>query len=266
MLFFAADAQLRTPAASPAQTVKQDFALSSVELSYSRPSLKGRKLYKDLAPAGKVWRTGANGATTLTFGEDVTIGGVKVPAGKYGLLSIPDTKSWTLIISKQTNVTSPAAYKQDMDVVRVKADVKKTKTSTETFTISFANVKAESCEVQLAWGNALVSLPVTADIDTKIMAEIDKAMKGDKPPYFQAASYYMDNGKDLNQALSWFNKAVEQQPDAFWVQYQWANCLAKLGKKAEAKSAAERSRELAAKAQNDDYVKLNDKLLKELGK
>lgn len=258
------EAQLKTPAASQLQTVSQDFALSSISLSYSRPSLKGRKLYVDLAPAGKVWRTGANGATTLTFGEEVTIGGVKVPAGKYGLLSIPDKKSWILIISKQTNVTSPAAYKADQDVVRIPVSVSSTKKSTETFTIQFANIKDASCELQLLWGKSMVSLPITADIETKIMADIDKAMKSEKPPYFQAAMYYMDNGKDLNKALEWFNKAVEVQPDAFWVQHQWANCLAKLGKKAEAKAAATRSRELAMAAKNDDYVKLNDDLLKSL--
>jgi tetratricopeptide (TPR) repeat protein len=111
-----------------------------------------------------------------------------------------------------------------------------------------------------------VVLPIGTDIDGKIMASIDQAMKGDKPPYFQAAMYYMDNGKDLNQALAWFNKAVEAQPDAFWVQHQWANCLAKLGQKNEAKAAAQKSKELAMAAKNDDYVKLNDKLLKELAK
>lgn len=261
-----AQAQLKTPAPSPAQTVKQDFALSAVELSYSRPSLKGRKLYVDLAPAGKVWRTGANGATTLTFGEEVTIGGVKVPAGKYGLLSIPDRKSWILIISKQTNVTSPAAYKADQDVVRIPVAVTKTKTATETFTIQFANIKPESCELQLLWDKSMVSLPITADIDSKIMADIDKAMQGNNPPYFLAAMYYMDNGKDLQKALGWFNKAVEAQPDAFWVQHQWANCLAKLGKISEAKAAAQRSKELSIAAKNDDYVKLNDDLLKKLNK
>ncbi|MFT3675318.1 MAG: DUF2911 domain-containing protein [Chitinophagaceae bacterium] len=265
-LMFTAQAQLKTPAPSPSQTVKQEFALSSVELSYSRPGIKSRKLYTDIAPAGKVWRTGANGATTLTFGEEVNIGGVKVPAGKYGLLSIPDKKSWILIISKQTDVTSPAAYKAEMDVVRIPVAVTKTKTAVETFTIQFANVKSTSLDIQLLWDKSVVSLPVTVDIDSKIMASIDAAMKTDKPPYFQAAMYYMDNGKDLNQALSWFNKAVEQQPDAFWVQHQWANCLAKLGKKPEAIAAANRSKELAQKAKNDDYVKLNDDLLKKLAK
>jgi hypothetical protein len=265
-LLISGNAQVKTPAPSPTQTVKQDFGISAIELSYSRPGIKSRKMYSDIAPAGEVWRTGANNATILSFGDDVIIGDTKVPAGKYGLLSIPGKKDWVLIISKQTNVTSPAAYKQESDVVRVNVPVTKLKKSVETFTIEFANVKPASCELQLMWGNSAVTLPITTDIDSKIMASIDAAMKTDKPPYAQAAQYYMDNGKDLNQALSWFNKAVEQQPDAYWLQHQWANCLAKLGKKSEATAAAERSKELAAKAQNMDYVKMNDKLLAEIKK
>jgi tetratricopeptide (TPR) repeat protein len=109
-------------------------------------------------------------------------------------------------------------------------------------------------------------LPIVTEIDGKIMASISEAMKGDKPPYFQAAMYYMDNGKDLKQALAWFNKAAEAQPDAYWVQHQWANCLAKLGQKSEARTVALKSKELATAAKNEDYVKLNDKLLKDLAK
>ncbi len=265
-ILISSNAQLKTPAPSPSQTVKQDFGISSIELSYSRPGIKKRKMYSDIAPAGEVWRTGANNATVLTFGDEVTIGGTKIPAGKYGLLSIPNKKEWTLIISKQTNVTSPAAYKQADDVVRVNVPVSKLKSSVETFTIEFANITPSSCELQLSWGNSAVSLPITTDVDSRIMASIDAAMKTDKPPYGQAAQYYMDNGKDLNKALEWYNKAVEQQPDAYWLQHQWANCLAKLGKKQEAISAAQRSKELASKAKNEDYVRMNDKLLAELRK
>lgn len=261
-----ADAQLKTPAPSPAQTVKQEFGLSTVELSYSRPAVKGRKIFGDLVPYDAVWRTGANAATTLTFGDDVTIGGTKVPAGKYGLLTIPGKKSWTIIISKQTDVTSPAAYKQDMDLVRLTANVAKVKSAVESFTIDFANITPTSCDLQISWDKSAVRFPITTEIDSKIMANIEKAMKAEKPPYFQAAMYYMETGKDLNQALEWFNKAVEAQPNAFWVQHQWANCLAKLGKYSEAKAAATKSRELAAAANNNDYVTLNDKLLKELAK
>jgi len=260
------DAQLRTPAPSPSQTIKQDFGLSSVELSYSRPAMKGRKIFGDLVPFGKVWRTGANNATTLTFGEEVTIGGTKVPAGKYGLCTIPDKKSWTIIISKQTDVTSPAAYKQDQDVVRVEAKTIDLNNAVESFTIQFADVKPTSCELHIMWDKTAVALPISVDVEKKVMAQIDQLMNKDNRPYFNAAMYYMENGKDLNQALSWFDKAVEINPSAFWIHHQRANCLAKLGKKAEAKTAAEKSKELAAAAKNDDYVKLNEKLLAELEK
>lgn len=259
-----ADAQLRTPAPSPTQTIKQDFGLASVELSYSRPAMKGRKVFGDLVPFGKVWRTGANSATTINFGEEVTIGGKKIPAGKYGLLSIPDKNSWTLIISKQLDVTSPAAYKQDMDVVRVDAKTMKMDDNMESFTMQFANVKPTSCELHIMWENTAVALPISVDVETKVMAQIDQLMNKDNRPYFNAAMYYLDNGKDLNQALAWFDKAVEAQPTAFWIHHQRANCLAKLGKKEDAKKAAEKSKELAAAAKNDDYVKLNEKLLAEL--
>ena len=265
-LLFTAEAQLKTPAPSPTQNVKQDFGLASIELSYSRPAVKGRKIFGDLVPYGQVWRTGANQATTITFGDEVTIGGVKLPAGKYGILTVPDKKSWTIIISKQTDITSPQGYKKDMDAVRVTANVSSTKSTVESFTMQFANVKPTSCDLQIMWDKSAVVLPIATEIDGKIMANIEKEMKGDKPPYFEAAMYYMNNGKDLNQALSWFNKAVEAQPDAFWVQHQWANCLAKLGQKNEAKAAALKSKELAIAAKNEDYVKLNDKLLKELAK
>lgn len=110
---------LRVPSSSTAQTVKQEFGLGTIELSYSRPNMKGRNIFGDLVPFGAVWRTGANSATTLTFSDEVMIGGTKIPAGKYGLLSVPGASEWTIIISKQTDVTSPSAYQQNMDVVRL---------------------------------------------------------------------------------------------------------------------------------------------------
>lgn len=264
--FILADAQLKTPAPSPTQTIKQDFALSSIEVSYSRPGMKGRDIYGDLVPFGKVWRTGANQATTITFGEDVMVGDKKVPAGKYGLLTIPEKKEWTIIISKQLDVTSPTAYKMDMDVARIMVSPAKMDNSVETFTMQFANMKPNSCELHLMWDKTAVAIPISADVEKKVMAQIDQLMNKDNRPYFGAAMYYLDNGKDLNQALVWFDKAVEAQPTAFWIHHQRANCLAKLGKKDEAKAAAEKSKELATTAKNDDYVKLNEKLLAELKK
>jgi len=253
--------QLRTPAPSSTQNIKQELGLGSVELNYSRPGMKGRKIFGDLVPYGKVWRTGANNATTITFSDDVTIGGKKVTAGKYGLLTIPDQNNWTLIITKQLDVTSPAAYKQENDVARINATPASMGMPIETFTMQFGNVKPNSCELYLMWDKTIVSLPITTDVDAKVMTQINDMIINDNSPYFNAALYYMDNGKDLNKALSWFDKAVQQNPDAYWAWYQRANCLAKLGKKQEAIVSAKKSMEVAKVAKNDDYVALNEKLL-----
>ncbi len=260
------EAQLKTPAPSPTQTIKQDFGLSSVELSYSRPGMKGRKIFGDLVPFGKVWRTGANSATTITFGEEVMIGDKKIPAGKYGLLTMPEKKEWTIIITKQLDVTSPAAYKPEMDVARIMVAPMNMKDEMESFTMQFADVKSTSCALHIMWEKTAVAVPINVDVETKVMAQIDQLMNKDNRPYFNAAMYYMDNGKDLDKALAWFDKGIEGNPTAFWMHHQRANCLAKLNRKDEAKAAAEKSKELATTAKNDDYVKLNEKLLAELNK
>ena len=264
-LFISTEAQqLNTPQPSPTANLKQNFALSNIEISYSRPGVKGRKVFGDLVPYGKVWRTGANNATTITFGEEVMIGGTKVPAGKYGLLTIPDQNEWTIIISKQTNVTSPADYKQDQDLVRVKAKAEKTPFSIETFMITVDDIKSNSCNIGMGWENTWVSFPITADVESKVMNQIKNTMEGDNRPYFSAALYYIDNGKDLNKAVEWLDKAYAQNPEAFWVLYQKARAQKMLGKKNDAVATSNKSIELAKKAKNDDYVALNEKLQKEM--
>jgi tetratricopeptide (TPR) repeat protein len=160
----------------------------------------------------------------------------------------------------------PAAYREDQDIVRLNADVMNMNQAMETFTMQFANVKPSSCDLVMMWENTAVSFPITTDVETKVMGQIDQLMNKDNRPYYNAALYYMETGKDLNQALAWFDKAAELQPNAYWVHHQRANCLAKLGKKEDAKAAAEKSKALAIEQKNDDYVRLNDKLLAELAK
>ena len=131
---------LSTPQPSPTQTIKQNFSTGSIELNYSRPGKKGRTIFGDLVPYGAVWRTGANSATTLTFTDDVTIGGKEIKAGKYGLLTIPNADKWTIIITSDVNVTSPAAYNAGNDIVRLEAPVTKLPFGIENFTINFADI------------------------------------------------------------------------------------------------------------------------------
>lgn len=266
-IIFSTEAQqLTTPQTSPTIELKQNFALSNIELSYSRPGVKGRKIFGDLVPYGKVWRTGANGATTINFGEDVTIGGKKVAAGKYGLLTIPGETEWTFIITKQLDVTNPSAYKQDQDVVRVTSKPETLPFSIETMMINIDNIKSNSCRIGLVWANVFAGFDVTADVDSKVMEQIKGTMENDNRPYFAAAQYYIDNGKDLNKAVEWLDKAYAQSPDAYWVMYQKARALKMLGKKTEAIAASNKSIELAKKGPtpNADYVKLNEDLQKSL--
>ena len=257
---------LKTPQLSTTQTIKQNFGLSSIELTYSRPGMKGRKIFGSLVPFENVWRTGANTANNLTFADTVFINGTKIKPGSYGLVSIPHEKSWTLIVTKQLNVTSPEAYKKDQDVVRVEAKTKALAESMETFTMQFANVKNSSCELQIMWDKTAVSLPITANTEEAMKAQIAQLLSKDNRPYYNSALYYINNDLDLNQALAWFDKAVELEPNLLRNHYQRANLLVKMGKKEEAKTAAKKGIEMARAQKNDNFLKLNETLLADLNK
>ncbi|MCE3283505.1 MAG: hypothetical protein K0Q66_2242 [Chitinophagaceae bacterium] len=254
-------AQLRTPAPSPAQTIRQDFGIGSIELNYSRPGVKDRKVFGNVVPFGKVWRTGANTATTITFSDSVTIGGKGVKAGKYGLVTIPNEKEWTIIITKDLNVTSPTAYKQENDVLRYTAPVSKLDDKEETFTMQFANVTNNSIELELSWDKTKVSLPITTNTDDKVMSQIENNLIKDNRPYFQAAQYYYDNGKDMTLAMQWVNKALETNTRAPWMHLLRARIALKQGDKATAKAAAEKALAVATEIKNDDYVRMSKEFL-----
>jgi hypothetical protein len=255
---------LKVPLPSPTQYVKQDFGLGTIELNYSRPGKKNRKIFGDLVPFGSVWRTGANSATTISFSDEVIIGGKKVPAGKYGLLTIPDEREWTIIISGQTNVSYPSDYDSTKDLVRVKSKVKPVAETVENFTIHVADISGTKCELQFIWENTLVGMPVATDIDSKVMKQIENVIIKDNRPYYSAAAYYIENGKDLNQAIAWLDKSIENNPRAYWVYYRKAIALEKLGKKKEAMEVSLRSMEIAREEKDDTYVRNNQKLQERL--
>ncbi|MEA5260227.1 DUF2911 domain-containing protein [Arcicella aquatica] len=252
---------IKTPAPSPTQTIKQDFALSSIEVVYSRPNIRGRVVFGDLAPFGKLWRTGANAATRVTFGEDVKVGGVALKAGTYVLYTIPNKDEWEVIFNKGLNNWGIDGYKAEEDVAKFKVKPTTLANSVETFTIEIANLTASSADIEISWEKTAIAIPVTADIDGKITKAIETALAVDSRPYFQAASYYFETGKDLNKALAWADKAVEQTPKAYWIMHLKAKIQAKLGNKAVAIETAKKSIELAKEANNMDYVALNEKLI-----
>jgi Protein of unknown function (DUF2911) len=259
------EAQVNMPAPSPTQTVKQDFAMGSIEIVYSRPSSKGRKVFGDLVPMRKLWRTGANQPTKITFSEAVELGGKKVEAGSYALYSIPAEESWDIILNKGLNNWGIDGYKETEDVARFKVVPSKSKTMVETFTIQFANIKPESCEIQIQWEQTTVSIPVTANIKDKLKAQIEDALKNaEKKPYWEAAQFYNEFDKNLPKALENVTKAIEGYPKGYWMIVYKAKIQKEMGDIAGALESSKKSMELAKEEGNEDYVKINKDLQKSL--
>ena len=253
---------LKVPAPSPSQTIKQSFGLGDISVEYSRPAVKGRVVFGDLVPYGKVWRTGANAATKLTFSDDISFGDVPVKAGTYALYTIPGKSTWTVMLySDLTLGGNTAEYKQEKEVARISVPAKYTEAKTESFTINIAKVKPTTATLELLWENTRVPIKIATEIDGKVMKNIDAAMANDTRPYFQAASYYFDNNKDLGKAKMWVEKATEQNPKAYWVRLLKAKIELKMGDKQAAIATANEVVAMATEAKNDDYVKMAKELI-----
>lgn len=257
---------IKMPQPSSGQTLIQDFGLGKITVKYSRPNTKGRKVFGELEPYGAVWRTGANSATVITFTEDVTFEGKPVPAGEYALFTIPGKSDWTVILNKTTNQWGAYDYKEAQDFLRVSVKPVTLKDKVETFKIDFEEVNPTNAKLTLAWDHILIPVTLTTDIDTKVMASIDEAMKAEKKPYFQAATYYLENGKDLNKALEWMNAAEAADPKGPWIRLWKGRVQLKMGDKKGAAASAEAGIKLATEAKNPEYVRLNTALLAETKK
>jgi hypothetical protein len=259
--------QLKVPAPSPGATVKQNFGLGEITIEYSRPGMKGRAIFGDVVPFGKIWRTGANATTKVTFTDTVKIEDKTLAPGTYGLYTIPNKDKWDIMFTTDLTLGGNVAdYKTDKEVLHVQVKANATMNKMETFTITMADVTPNSANIVLEWDKTSVPFKVTTDIDSKVMRNITSSMSpDDKRPYFQAASYYYENDKDMNQALTWVNKAMEQNK-AFYVVHLKAKIQMKMKDYKGATESAEQSMVLAKDAKNDDYVKLNEKLIAEAKK
>jgi hypothetical protein len=251
------------PQASSGQTIVQDFGLGKITVAYSRPNVKGRNVFADLAPYGQVWRTGANSATIITFTDEVTLAGHKVVPGEYGLFTIPGKVEWTIILNKTAKQWGAYTYKEADDVLRFKVKAAKLKDIAETFTIQFANVLPTTGQLQLMWERTLVSIPITTEVNTRVIASIEEAMKGEKKPYFQAAQYYYENGQDLNKALGWINEAERTNAKNPMLKLWKARIQLKMGNKAGAAATAQEGARLAKESKNDEYERLNNAVVKQ---
>ncbi len=257
-----AQAQLKIPAASPAQLTKQSFALGDITLEYSRPAMKGRTIFGDLVPYDKVWRTGANATSKITFSTDVKLEGKDVKAGTYGVFTIPGKTTWQVMLSKDLNLGANVGdYKQENEVLRVEVKPTTLTNKVENFTLNIADILPSSAVLEIIWDKTRVPVAITADVDQIIVKNIETSLASDKPAYFEAASYYYDTNRDLKQALTWVTKATEQNPKAFWVMLLKARIQLKLNEKANAIASAEKTVALASEAKNADYVKMANDLI-----
>jgi len=261
---FSAEAQIKTPSASPSAKVTQSVGLTDVTIEYSRPGAKGRTIFgaDALVPDGKLWRTGANSVTRVTFSTDVVIEGQELKAGKYGVLTLPSASSWDVnFYAHESNNWS--SYKEKTPTLSVTVNPKMSNNNIETFTISVDDLTAHGATINLGWANKIIPVKLGTHADKTVMASIDKVMAGPSAgDYYNAANYYFSAGKDLNQALIWVNKATEGPDKKFWQIKRKSEILGALGKKKEAIAAAQMSLELATKAGNDDYIKMNNDNIK----
>jgi hypothetical protein len=258
---------LKVPAPSPVQTIKQAFALSDISLEYSRPSVKGRVIFGDLVPFGKIWRTGANGATKITFGEDVKIDGMALTAGTYAIYSIPNKDSWELMFYKDLSLGGNVSeYKKENEVAKLVLKTKTIADKIECFTMDISDITSSTAMINLSWEKTRVGFTVVADIDTRIMKAIDANVVQDNRPYFQAASYYYESNKDLIKAAEWADKAFAANPNAYWILMLKAKIQAKQKDKKAAIVTAEQVITIATEGKNDDYVKQAKDLIAEMKK
>jgi len=253
------------PAASPACTIKQRIGLTDIEVDYSRPGVKERQIFGGLVPYGQVWRTGANAATKITFSTDVKLNGKDVPAGTYALFTIPGQDEWTIIINKGSAQWGAFQYDEKADVVRFKTTPVELQEQVETFTIEFNEIRDESAIMNLIWDHAVVPIHIGVELTSKLLPQIEAVMASDskQKPYYQAALFYYDHGQDLHKASAWVDAAIAQR-EAYYIVHLKAQILAKLGDKDGAIAAAKHSSELAVKAKDTGYVKLNDDLISSL--
>jgi hypothetical protein len=257
----ATNAQIETPQPSPLTKVEQKVGLTDVTLEYSRPGVKGRTVFGNLVPFNKLWRTGANENSKVTFSDDVKIAGQDVKAGSYAIFATPTSKNWEVSFYSDTNNWgTPKNWDASKVAAKTTVAVKKTSSLVESFTISIGHLKNDSAVLNILWENTSIAIPFLVPTDKNAVASIEKVMSGASAgDYFSAARYYLEGNKDMSKAKTWIDKAVEMTNDKprYWYLRQQSLIYAKMGSKKEAISIAKNSMKLAEKAGNTDYVKMN---------
>jgi tetratricopeptide (TPR) repeat protein len=252
----AEEKKIAFPALSQHAVVKQRVGLTDVEIDYSRPNKNGREIFGGLVPYGKLWRTGANAVTKIKFSKPITLGGQEIPAGEYALFTIPRADEWTIIVSKDAKVQSAADYKQENDAARLPAKPEPNANTIETFTISLADVKGASATLNFLWDKTRVPVKLTTGDVEQVSKELEDVIRSGTPldprTAYQAAAFYYDNNKDMNQAAKWIDQALAVNPNAYFMQYKKAQIQARLGNKQEAIASAQKAIDILKKDKAPD--------------
>jgi hypothetical protein len=265
----AAVLQITTPQPSPFATVTQKVGLTDVSVEYSRPNMRGRTIFGGLVPFGKIWRTGANANTKVTFSSDVVVDGQTLKAGSYGLYTIPNEDAWEVLFYAESDKRGVPSYWDDSKVVaKTTIDVYPMPMAIETFTITIDDLTVDSAVLGLLWEKAYVGIPFQVPTDALVEANIQEVL-GASPKasdYYSAAVYYSQQNKDIKKANEWMEKAMSMiEKPAFWQLRQQSLIYAKMGDTEKAIAVAKKSLEGAKAANNDAYVKMNTESLKEWG-
>lgn len=264
--------QINTPRVSPASEVEQMVGLTEIEIEYSRPSMRGREVFGNLVPFGKVWRTGADNSTKISFDTDVIISGKTIQSGTYSIFSIPNKESWEIILYSDVELWGvPRDWSENKIVFSSMFDVKKLKKSNtvETFTISFNDLTNNDVNMSISWENTSVDIKIEVPTRSMVESDINKVLS-DNPKssdYYAAAVFYRQENINLDKALEWMNKAIEMnESPRFWQYRQQSLIMAANDKFADAVDAAKKSLNLAIEADNQDYIKMNRESIAEWSK
>ena len=267
LISFTVHAQLPRPQLSPKAKLVQMVGLSEVTIEYSRPAVRDRNIFGDLVPYDVLWRTGANQNTLITFSDDVTVSGQPLSKGTYALYSIPKQDFWMVYFYNETNNWgTPSSWDEDQVSLAVRAKVQ-TFAHAESFSISLENISLDSADLQLAWEQVAIQIPITFPTNEIMSSHISK-MNPDSASandLYTAAVYYLNNDKDLQKAKAWITKAVELRTDAFWFFRQKSLIHEALGELDLAIDSAKTSLQLATNSGNQQYIDLNKKQLVKWG-
>ncbi|MEO0527439.1 MAG: DUF2911 domain-containing protein [Bacteroidota bacterium] len=264
---YTTQAQVETPQPSPFAKVEQKVGLTDVVVAYSRPSMRGRTIFGGLQPYGELWRTGANKNTVITFGDDVTVDGQTLKAGSYAIYTKPGETSWEVIFyADVNNWGTPREWDDSKVAAKTTVEVYAMPMPIETFTMTFDDLTNNSAVLGMLWEKTYVGVKFDVPTAAKANKSIEMVMGGPSAnDYYAAASYYYEEGKDLEKAKDWIAKAVSLNDKAFWMMRRQSLIHAKLGDTKGAIEAAKKSMAAAQAADNSHYVKLNQDSLKEWG-